>query len=151
MHEGDFNPGKSRIMTVIFRGETYPLPYNFPFTCKQCADAPCLMACPVGAITRAKDDMKTVTIDDETCIKCGTCVAVCPFGAMFFDMEKKIPYKCDLCRGDPACASICPTGAISFKNQRPFYSKPQSLSMTAFTMASEQNRKDFRQAKKRKR
>jgi carbon-monoxide dehydrogenase iron sulfur subunit len=143
VNEGEFNPSKSRITTIIFRGEKYPLPYNFPSTCRQCADALCMRECPVNAISRSKDKTKTVKIDYELCIKCGQCVEACPFGAMSFDSKKKVPFKCELCHGDPACVSICPTEAIVFVNQRPFYSKPQYLAAMAFSTLSEKNKGDF--------
>ena len=46
-HEGVFNPAKSRIKIFEFEhGRT-----SIPYTCTQCAEAWCLHACPVEAIT----------------------------------------------------------------------------------------------------
>lgn len=115
------------------------MPYNLPSTCKQCADAPCITVCPVDAISREKDELKTVVIDGEICIHCKECVKACPFGAMSFDGEKKLPFKCELCGGEPACVQICPTGAIIFVEQKPFKSKAQALEKMAFNILSERN------------
>ena len=38
----------------------------------------CVEICPVGAITRGGK----VEIDNEKCINCGSCVAVCKHGAL---------------------------------------------------------------------
>jgi len=149
-NDGELNPSKSRITMIAFAEGKYPLPYNVPFTCKQCADAPCLPSCPVDAISRLKNSMKIVVIDYDLCIKCGKCVGACPFGAMLFDKETKKPFKCELCRGEPACASICPTEAILFVQQKPFYSKAPALEMEGFSILSQRNREWLRQPKSEK-
>lgn len=46
--------------------------------CKGCSL--CSRKCPVGAITGEK--RKPFVIDNEKCIKCGTCIDVCNFGAV---------------------------------------------------------------------
>ena len=47
-------------------------------------------------------------------VGCGTCVSVCPFGAMSYNILDRKVIKCDLCGGDPACARACPTDAITY-------------------------------------
>ena len=136
VNEKEMNPAKSRITMVFFHEGTYPLPHSLPLTCRQCADAPCLGSCPVDAIRRVKDFSKTVVIDYEACIKCGRCVTACPFGAMCFDGKKRIPYKCELCGGDPACVSLCPTGAIAFVPRKPYYAKAEALQMKGYALLS---------------
>jgi Fe-S-cluster-containing dehydrogenase component len=141
------NPDKSRISVIRFLKKYYQLPYNFPSTCRQCADAPCLSACPTDAIYQSKDETKKICIDYDTCIQCGTCVSACPFGAMFFDPVANIPYKCELCDGKPACAEICPTEAIVFKRINRFYSKAVSLQMEGFSLLREKNKRQPREKK----
>jgi carbon-monoxide dehydrogenase iron sulfur subunit len=106
-HEGAVQPSMSRIF--VRRGEE---PGRFvPLACPQCAHAPCAEACPVDAIAHDAEN-GAVKIDESTCIGCEACVEACPFGAMAFDAERGVPYKCDLCGGDPECARMCPKGAI---------------------------------------
>ncbi len=50
-------------------------------------------------------------IDPEICIRCNTCEATCPVGAITHDARNYVvdPEKCDLCL---ACIPPCPTGSI---------------------------------------
>jgi benzoyl-CoA 2,3-dioxygenase component A len=50
-------------------------------------------------------------IDPEICIRCNTCEATCPTGAVTHD-ERNYVVKFDLCNACNACISPCPTGAI---------------------------------------
>lgn len=50
-----------------------------PVQCRHCEDAPCALACPVFAITQRED---SISIDEEQCIGCKTCMLACPFGAL---------------------------------------------------------------------
>jgi len=148
-NEREMNPSKSRIAAIAFLEGTYPLPYNFVSTCRQCADAPCLAVCPVDAIERTTDRTKRVVVDEDRCIGCGQCVGACPFGAMLFSGEAKKAFKCELCGGNPACAEMCPSGAIVFKETRPFYAKAADCEMKGFALLSQQNKQNFKDRKKR--
>jgi anaerobic carbon-monoxide dehydrogenase iron sulfur subunit len=53
-------------------------------------------------------------VDYDVCIGCRMCVAICPFGAMGFDVLAKKVMKCDLCDGDPQCARFCDVHAVSY-------------------------------------
>jgi Fe-S-cluster-containing hydrogenase component 2 len=87
---------------------------DVPMVCEQCEDAACAAVCAVRAINK-----NTTTgaweIDYSKCIGCKLCVNACPFGQIFFDDEKKIPVKCDLCGGDPQCIKFCPAEALIFE------------------------------------
>lgn len=50
-------------------------------------------------------------IDPEICIRCNTCEATCPVGAVTHD-ERNYVVKFDACNACGACISPCPTGAI---------------------------------------
>ena len=87
--------------------------------CKHCANAPCLEACPTGAIIRTEFD--TVYVQQDICNGCGYCVVACPFGVIERDeYSNHTAHKCTLCydrlKDDmlPACAKACPTASIQF-------------------------------------
>ena len=52
----------------------------FPVMCMQCEDAPCIETCPEEAIRKRGDGI--VWIDEDKCIGCGECIAMCVYGAM---------------------------------------------------------------------
>ena len=80
--------------------------------CRHCDDPACVKACITGAMQK---DKKTgiVSVDENKCIGCMTCLAVCPYGCI-----KTGPYavKCDLCQGEdmPACVKNCPNKALVY-------------------------------------
>jgi formate dehydrogenase iron-sulfur subunit len=86
--------------------------------CKHCANAPCLEACPTGAIFRTEFD--TVVVQQDICNGCGYCVPACPFGVVDISLDDGKAHKCTLCydrlKGglEPACAKSCPTDSIQF-------------------------------------
>ncbi|HET6250738.1 MAG TPA: cyclic nucleotide-binding domain-containing protein [Tepidisphaeraceae bacterium] len=104
-------------------------------SCRSCADAYCMIGCPVDAIHRGKHQQ--IVIEDH-CIGCGLCANNCPFGniAMIPNERDKMqrpdpdhPGKtelvaqmkastCDLCDADgerevpkPRCVHACPHDA----------------------------------------
>ena len=84
--------------------------------CMHCEDAPCLMACPSGAISKEAGS-GIVKVAADLCIGCHSCSIACPFGVPRFGKEGTMQ-KCDLCgvrleNGlEPACVRVCPTGAL---------------------------------------
>ena len=87
--------------------------------CKHCVNAPCLEACPTGAIIRTEFD--TVYVQQDICNGCGYCVVACPFGVIARDEEgTHTARKCTLCYDrmkdgiEPACAKACPTDSIQY-------------------------------------
>jgi len=108
-HEGVCNPARSRITVVKWEEEGLYV----PMVCQQCESAPCQVICPVLAISR-NDHQGVVEVDYDKCIGCRMCIAVCPFGAMSFDILGEKVIKCDLCGGDPVCVKFCETQAIQY-------------------------------------
>lgn len=98
-----------------------------PMQCRQCEDAPCARACPVGAIYEEDGFVK---INEGNCVGCKVCAMVCPFGAILMSADvndegnhrtkKAKARKCDLCFGRAkdndeipyACVKACPTKAL---------------------------------------
>ena len=86
--------------------------------CKHCHNAPCLEACPTGALFRTEFD--TVVVQQDICNGCGYCVPACPFGVVEISEHDGKAHKCTLCydrlKGglEPACAKACPTDSIQF-------------------------------------
>ena len=89
-----------------------------PMACQHCEDAPCIKACPCGALH--KESGGTVAIDYNSCCGHATCVEVCPYGAIYIDPVAKQAVKCHNCyhrvenEMEPACATTCPSDAIYF-------------------------------------
>lgn len=81
-------------------------------SCRHCDNPKCVNACITGAMTK---DKKTgvVSVNEDKCIGCMTCLAVCPFGCV---KTGKTAVKCDLCQGEdmPACVKNCPNKALVY-------------------------------------
>ena len=104
--EGKFAPGISRIELLDRDQRGF-----YPTMCRNCIEAPCLDACPAGAISKRRKD-GYVVLDRDRCIGCNMCIMVCPFNAIGYDKNRN--YKCDTCDGLEKCIKICPYGAIGF-------------------------------------
>jgi tetrathionate reductase subunit B len=89
-----------------------------PMACQHCEDAPCIKACPCGALNKGAGG--SVLVDYDTCCGHGTCVDVCPYGAIYLDPVANQAVKCHNCvhrlehSMEPACANTCPADAIYF-------------------------------------
>lgn len=101
-----------------------------PIQCRHCEDAPCLKSCINNAI---KKENNIMYIDENLCVGCKTCLIACPIGAIDLlyqyndgkkveqinlEEEKKIAYKCDLCKDNEkiACISACKNQALKLVN-----------------------------------
>lgn len=84
--------------------------------CNQCADAPCVAACPTAAMFKRSDGI--VDFDKSVCIGCKACIAACPYDAIFINPEDHSAEKCNFCAHridiglEPACVVVCPVEAI---------------------------------------
>ena len=98
--------------------------------CMGCVAHPCREVCPRGAISMKNG--KSV-IDQEKCVKCGKCKAVCPYDAISHQVRPCLDH-CgvnaiksddkgravidpDLCVSCGQCMVSCPFGAIADKSQ----------------------------------
>ncbi len=108
----------------------------FVATCRQCADAPCVEACPVEPVkaNRPHPEFGNVRmIDQKLCIGCRSCIDACPYtpSRCQWDHAASKSQKCDLCAdtlylGEPGgpggtqtCVTVCPVNAISFTRVMP--------------------------------
>lgn len=90
-------------------------PVSFPVRCQHCDEPQCVYACLTGALSQNTDN-GLVTLDEERCIGCWTCMLVCPFSAIRQDTNQRKVVKCDLCPGEdiPVCVSNCPNEALVY-------------------------------------
>lgn len=83
--------------------------------CRHCESAPCVAACPPGALEQRDG---RVDLQIEKCTGCELCLWACPFGAVEWDAEARRARKCDLCLDrqeeglEPACVLTCPSRAL---------------------------------------
>ena len=107
---------------ALERGRTPRVRMSYlPLLCQHCANAPCIKACPEGAIKTRTDGL--VWIDPVTCTGCGLCREACPYDVIYANRELGIAQKCTGCahRVDdgalPRCADVCPHDAIVFDDE----------------------------------
>jgi carbon-monoxide dehydrogenase iron sulfur subunit len=108
-HEGSFGTATARIRVIKIE----PLGVDHPHVCRLCWRAPCVAACPTGALYR-DEGTGAVRLRAGECIGCSACVDACPFGMAALHPETGLALICDLCGGDPACVKRCATGAIVY-------------------------------------
>jgi len=84
--------------------------------CNQCENPPCVAICPVKAMYRRPDGI--VDFDRDLCIGCQSCIAACPYDAIYIDPASRSAEKCNFCAHrieqglEPACVIVCPERAI---------------------------------------
>lgn len=98
--------------------------------CHGCVAHPCMEVCPKDAISMVNGH---AYIDQEKCIKCGKCIAICPYhaiikrvrpcaeacgiGAIESDDQGRAMINNDKCVSCGQCMASCPFGAIADKSQ----------------------------------
>jgi len=58
---------------------------------------------------------KSVVNDEERCISCGACIAVCPAGAISLNQDKEIIIERDRCHRCGVCVEACPRRSLSIQ------------------------------------
>jgi len=91
---------------------------HIPIPCMHCEDAPCIKAAKDGAVY--KTDEGIVIIDTAKAVGQKQIVDACPFGAIYWNEETKLPQKCTFCAprlekgAEPRCVQACPSAALIF-------------------------------------
>lgn len=88
--------------------------------CAQCEDAPCMEACPAGAMRR-DTDTGAIVINEEDCIGCMTCAEACPWEVPSLHPGREVALKCDLCvgrKGGPLCIKACPLAGKALRYEK---------------------------------
>ena len=99
------------------------LAYAYAVRCVQCGDAPCIAACPNGAMSRDVES-GAVVVNEDRCQGCFMCAMVCSFGAISAHPTARVAIKCDACIDrqksgqQPACVDACPTQALQFGDEQ---------------------------------
>ena len=121
----DIEAGPVNWMQIhIIEDDRFPNPFitYLAVPCFQCANPPCVLACPVKAITKREAD-GIVVVDREKCLGKGECRSLC-FNACPWDVpqfasdDNARMQKCDLClerleRGQQTiCVEACPMYAL---------------------------------------
>ena len=84
-------------------------------SCRHCAQALCVQACPTQAIVKRPDGI--VIVEREKCNGCKACLETCIFKVPQFGQDG-LMQKCDMCldrieNGQvPVCVATCPTQAL---------------------------------------
>jgi Fe-S-cluster-containing dehydrogenase component len=118
-------PGRGQSWMTIQgkeRGQ-YPLidVAYLPVPCMHCDNAPCIKAAKDGAIYKRPDGI--VIIDPVKSRGQTSVIKACPYGAIRWNEELRIPQKCTLCAHlldegweKTRCVQSCPTGALSVRH-----------------------------------
>ncbi len=105
------------------RGQVPHVKMSYVFVpCQHCQNAPCIEACPYGAISTRSDGL--VIIDPKKCTGCQICLRseACPYGVIYYNFSMHIAQKCTGCAHlvdrqeifAPRCADNCPLESIKF-------------------------------------
>jgi len=101
---------------------------RFSLICRRCESAPCVVACPRGALEKIPgegNDAGMLKRANMLCTGCGTCALACPFGTIYADLMPFASSVCDLCEGrlepgeKPLCVRTCEDGSIDYKEVQP--------------------------------
>lgn len=96
------SPARSRVRVVRVEPAL-----DFPLFCRNCEDAPCIDACPEGALRRTSKGV--VIVNNAKCRGTGACVNACPYDAIHINPDTGKAIKCIQCG---QCVDRCPADAL---------------------------------------
>jgi Fe-S-cluster-containing dehydrogenase component len=97
---------------------------RFALICRRCESAPCITACPRGALEKVpseNNDAGMLKRANMLCTGCGTCAIACPFGTIYTDLIPFPSSVCDRSKGrlkpgeKPLCVQTCQDGSIDYR------------------------------------
>jgi len=97
---------------------------RFALICRKCEAAPCVNACPQGALEKVpteNNDAGTLKRANMLCTGCGTCAIACPFGTIYTDLIPFPSSVCDVCKDrlqdgeKPLCVTTCEDASIDYR------------------------------------
>ena len=90
---------------------------SFAVSCRHCEEPLCVKGCITGALSMEDG---VISVDQEKCVGCLTCVLCCPYGCIS-PTDSGVIQKCELCvknaGGAPACVKGCPNKAIEWEER----------------------------------
>jgi Fe-S-cluster-containing dehydrogenase component len=96
---------------------------RFALVCRHCEAAPCVQACPRGALEKNGD--RLLQRANMLCTGCGTCSLACPFGTILPELILFPSSVCDLCHDrldaeeKPLCVQTCSDEGLEYKRNIP--------------------------------
>jgi len=91
-------------------------PKDIPDTVAQASAAAARVLSLIGR-GKVQVEATTSVVDETLCSGCRTCLDLCPYKAISFDIERNIAAINEaLCKGCGTCAAACPAGAITAKH-----------------------------------
>ncbi|MDR3298823.1 MAG: oxidoreductase [Candidatus Accumulibacter sp.] len=92
---------------------------HIPKLCAHCDKPGCMQMAENGAVYKRDDGI--VIVDPVKAVGQKQIVNTCPHRVIFWNEEKQLPQKCDLCAhfldqgfANPRCVEMCPTSALVF-------------------------------------
>jgi heterodisulfide reductase subunit A len=109
-------------------------PKDVPESVSQALGVASRAAIPM-ALKRLRTEAITAVVDENLCSGCGTCVKLCPYGAIEKD-EKGVARVTEVvCKGCGVCAATCPERAIEMRHFTTEQVMAQALAALGRTVA----------------
>ena len=128
-----------RTVRTFCSGSGYtPHLYHLSLSCHHCANAPCISACSLQAISRNEEGL--VLIDEDSCNGCGDCLDACPYNSIVM-LREGFAGKCNGCielrsiGEEPACVASCPQRVLEFGDISLLVQKHASENLVSETAA----------------